>query len=170
VRLGRIFTTFLTAGAAPFIGLQVACIAVVWIVIPAALLLDPARMQEHRELFSIGALAGVHFVFALFGLFFAIGFGLPVALLGGLPAYAIFYRLRLRGPVSFAAIGLALGALCAVLIFEVTKNATTYGPRSYVFELFAVLSGLFGWIAFWLMRRPDRDAGIPANPAVSTFS
>ena len=57
MRPGRLVSTFLLAGASPVIGVQLACIVVIWIVLPVSLLVSPALVQEHGAQLSVGALA-----------------------------------------------------------------------------------------------------------------
>ena len=88
----------------------------------------------------------------------AIVAGVPLSLIAGLPVHLLLTKLRMVGWLTYAVGGGAIALAGMVVVQE------TLGWRFYAPFVLAVVGGggAIGGLAFWLIRRPDRDA--PPKP------
>lgn len=116
----------------------------------AALVIAAAIMTP-----SSGALINLH-VSIMIGLVVGAVFGVPAALLIGLPVYLAMKRYEIVRRRYYAALGGLIAALlCVVLSGQAMLSSPTLSAT--LLAAFA-LGGIIGGIVFWSIRRPDRDS------------
>lgn len=83
--------------------------------------------------------------------------GWPAMLVGGLPAHAVFYALRLRAVWPYTLAGAAVGGIVSVAWIKLAFGSGMSGDMTG-FAITGAIVGAISATIFWLIRRPDRDA------------
>lgn len=137
-RLRILLTTFALV-AAPILG-AMACTA--FIVIYTIIVTPRTSLEGIPQVIAAGGLFGGYY-------------GAIPSLLVGWPVHLLMQRLKLVRMYAYAGGGLLIGIFCLGILWLV------FGGSGYIslglHTMFAA-AGAIGGLAFWLIRRPDRDA------------
>lgn len=90
-------------------------------------------------------------------------FGLVPSVLVALPLHHYFVRKQWNSAIQHGALGVVAGVL-SLIIFMAVMSAWMQGPSPFMYPgayigIAAIgIAGIPGGLAFWIIRRPDRDA------------
>jgi hypothetical protein len=124
-----------------------------------------AALVFDLEFLFEGLLAGVGMSPSIFIFGFALNLliGLPVALVGGLPAWLIFRHWKIHSPWTFALAGASLALLTYLLLVAAGMGQPSDHPMTFAENLgrsfhipriaFVMLAGASGAVVFWRFAR-----------------
>lgn len=145
-RKGRIGYTFWGLVLAPMIG---GAASMLIYVLPVLSFGD----EESRTLLKLHAVISTGFLAGAF-------LGLPASLLLGPFAHLLLLRQGWTSLLHYCTFGtvIALAVQCTVML---GFSGLFVAPGTWRVALLAAIAGAIGGVAFWLIRRPDRDAPRP---------
>lgn len=93
--------------------------------------------------------------FLLGAIYIAALVGWPAAVVLGIPTHLELKRRGWTGALNYFGFGALIG-LATMIILMIMLNQ--FGGAAMVIGFMIVLAGALGGLAFWLIRRPDKDA------------
>jgi hypothetical protein len=121
----------------------------------------------HKPFWTLEGLAQLlasAFASALIAVMAALFYGVPCARVVGWPVHLFLFQIRFTGVFIYACFAASLVVAFARIFVAPSFGFGPGGPNDLL-ELiaFAAVTGGVGGVAFWLIRRPDRDA-LSASP------
>jgi hypothetical protein len=119
---------------------------------------EPDQLDLQNLIRVFGMITGIALQIALL-------LGVAISFAFGLPLYLLLKHFEITHVLAYLSGGIAVGVVALQIFFML--SATDFGMETYVAPLGAACGG-FAALTFWLIRRPDKDAGLNHSASNST--